>query len=447
MALNFGLLDTSIPERIGAMPANALAMRRQRIAQDEDRAMGREQAQMQNALARMQMQRGQRDIDADEALRTAAQGGGEWSDVIDRVRGVDPMRALDLEAKVGTVQSSRAAAKAAVTKQAWDKLERYRQHGLDAVRTPQQYGAWLQQQHTDPELAPVMSMLPPLEESLRTIPSDPAQFEKFRQQGMMGMEKWLQMNKPTDFERTAQMAGLSPEQTQAAARQRLVKETTHAPGTQVIMTQEREESKAVGKGFGEQFMDIQKSGLDAGGKIARFDRLGQLLDGVSTGKLTPTTTQIAALAQSVGLNIDDKLPAKQAAEALSNEIALQLRNPSGGAGMPGALSDKDREFLVGMTPGIAKTPEGNRLIIETAKKLAKREQEVAKIAREYRKKNGGLDEGFYDELAAYSEKNPLFQAAGTPAPKQAGPAVGAVQDGYRFKGGNPADPNSWQKVQ
>jgi hypothetical protein len=41
-------------------------------------------------------------------------------------------------------------------------------------------------------------------------------------------------------------------------------------------------------------------------------------------------------------------------------------------------------------------------------KMAKRDQEVAKIAREYRKKNGNLDEGFYDELAKFSEANPLF---------------------------------------
>jgi hypothetical protein len=32
-------------------------------------------------------------------------------------------------------------------------------------------------------------------------------------------------------------------------------------------------------------------------------------------------------------------------------------------------------------------------------------------------------------------------------PEGAGPAVGAVQQGYRFKGGNPADRNSWERVQ
>ena len=36
---------------------------------------------------------------------------------------------------------------------------------------------------------------------------------------------------------------------------------------------------------------------------------------------------------------------------------------------------------------------------------------------------------------------------GPTAPTPAAPAVGTVEDGYRFLGGNPADPNSWQAVQ
>jgi len=97
-------------------------------------------------------------------------------------------------------------------------------------------------------------------------------------------------------------------------------------------------------------------------------------------------------------------------------MALELRNPSGGAGMPGALSDKDREFLVSMTPGIAKTPGGNKLIIDTARKLAKRDQDVARLAREYRQRNGSMNEGFYAELQKYSDANPIFAAPTAPAP-------------------------------
>jgi hypothetical protein len=178
--------------------------------------------------------------------------------------------------------------------------------------------------------------------------------------------------------------------------------------TTVISNQEKEESKVVGKAFGEQYADIQKAGFNAQSGINRAQRLGQLLENVNTGKLTPAGTELAAFAESLGFKIDKNLGNKQAANALSNEIALQLRNPAGGAGMPGALSDKDREFLVSMVPGLATSPEGRKTIIETMVKIAKRDQQVAQMARDYRKKNGQLNEGFYDELAAFSAKNPLF---------------------------------------
>lgn len=187
------------------------------------------------------------------------------------------------------------------------------------------------------------------------------------------------------------------------------------PLVSVTTKQEGEESKAVGKYFGEQYAGIQKAGLGASSKINRVQRLNQLLDGVSTGKFTPFGVELASAAQSLGFNIDPKLGNKQAAEALSNEMALELRNPSGGAGMPGAMSDSDREFLKKIVPGIEKTPEGRKLISESIVGLAKRDQQVANMARAYRKKHGSIDEGFYDELQRYSEENPLFaEAEGNP---------------------------------
>lgn len=185
------------------------------------------------------------------------------------------------------------------------------------------------------------------------------------------------------------------------------------PGTQITndMRQETEEDKAIGKGMADQYLKIQQAGLDAPHQLAKYDRLANLLEGLKTNRLAPTFANIASIAEGFGIKLDPRLGAKQAAEALTNEIALTLRNPAGGAGMPGALSDADREYLRSMTPGLAKNPEANRLIIETATALAQRDREIAKLARDYRRKNKHLDEGFYDAIEDYANAHPLFAKA------------------------------------
>ena len=197
-----------------------------------------------------------------------------------------------------------------------------------------------------------------------------------------------------------------------------IKQAVHMP-TQItnapVFKQESAESATVGKGFGEQYLDIQKTGTQAPGKIAKYARLGQLIEGVNTGKLTPLGTDIAATAASLGFNVDKKLGNKQAAEALSNSIALELRSTSEGGGMPGAMSDADREYLKAMVPNIGKTPEANKLMIDAATKIAQRQQEVARLARDYRTRNGHIDEGFYNALQQYSDSHPLFGGSMAPA--------------------------------
>jgi hypothetical protein len=186
-----------------------------------------------------------------------------------------------------------------------------------------------------------------------------------------------------------------------------------APRVTVDTRQENEFSKAVGKHQGEDYSNLMKSDAMASTQLNKLNRLEAMLSSSGkTGKLTPATMELKAVADSLGFKVDPNLPFQQAAQALSNEIALTLRNPSGGAGMPGALSDKDREFLTNMVPNLAKTPEGNKMLIDTQKKLVQREKEVARLARDYRKKNGKFDEGFYDELAQFSAKNPLFDSGG-----------------------------------
>jgi hypothetical protein len=216
----------------------------------------------------------------------------------------------------------------------------------------------------------------------------------------------------TAMEKSLKAAGIDPASPQGRSllQSYAVKTATHAPAAtqNVTMMGEREEAKVVGKGMGEKFLEIQNAAMSARGKINNLSRLETLLSGYETGRLTPLGKDIASYAASVGINIDKNLGNKEAAEALSNEMALLMRNPSGGAGMPGAMSDADREFLRNMVPGLSKTTGGNRTMIETQRRLAKREVEVARLASEYRKKNGTLDPAFFDELQKWSDANPLF---------------------------------------
>lgn len=174
-----------------------------------------------------------------------------------------------------------------------------------------------------------------------------------------------------------------------------------------------EEQKAVGKFYGETFTNLQNDALKARSQNARLDALSGLLDKTYTGAGAQTFQQLKRAAKAAGFDVEGVGEA-DAAQAIANQMALELRSPAGGAGMPGALSDRDREFLVRSVPGLIQTPEGRRLMIDAYKKMNQRSIDVAKLARDYRRRRGMIDEGFFDELQAFAEKNPLFAGMDVP---------------------------------
>lgn len=201
--------------------------------------------------------------------------------------------------------------------------------------------------------------------------------------------------------------------------------STHQKPNQqtVIMKEENEESKTVGKFHGELYGKLQQSGLDAQSKLGQLARMKQMLVGYNTGKLTPTLKDLAAWGQSFGITLDSKLGEKEAVESLTNGLAMAARNPSGGAGMPGAMSDADRVFLQNTVPGLSKSKNGNVLIIETMRRLARRDIEVAQFAAKYRAAKGHIDTDFAIELQKWADANPLFadMAGGATAPSAPDP--------------------------
>lgn len=191
-------------------------------------------------------------------------------------------------------------------------------------------------------------------------------------------------------------------------------------------------SEKVGAEMGDLYAGLLKSDLGAPRNIAKYERLGTLLESASTGKYQGSIVDFKAAMKSVGFDlaafgIGDNIAPAQAARAMANHLALELRNPATGAGMPGALSDKDREFLVQSIPSLENDPNAIKLMVDYAKRLAKRDQDIAKMARAYKKRTGGFDEGFFDELSDWSSRNPLFnEQPRMPAP--------AVPQGFRVLG-------------
>jgi hypothetical protein len=190
-------------------------------------------------------------------------------------------------------------------------------------------------------------------------------------------------------------------------------------GTTISTAGETAYKQTVGKGFGEDYLTIQKGARDASSTIGKLDRLGTALSspGVYTGAGGELVADLKKTAAGLGIPIEG-VAETDVARAISNEITLQLRNPAGGAGMPGAMSEADRNFLAAIPPGLSNTPEGNRQKLDMLKKVQQRNIDVARLANQYAQENGQIDAGFYQSLTDWAETHPLFPEGDTPAELQ-----------------------------
>jgi hypothetical protein len=168
------------------------------------------------------------------------------------------------------------------------------------------------------------------------------------------------------------------------------------------------QSLEVSKNYGTIFNTLQNSAMQNPAKIAKLQQIGNLLGDFEGGKFSKSAMGLAQALNSAGIKIDPKLPNKEAAEAMASEIALELRTTADGAGMPGHMSDPDREYLKAMTPNMSQTPTGRKAIINARVKVMERQNQVAVMARQYRQKYGKLDDSFFGQLQDWSNRNPIF---------------------------------------
>ena len=156
----------------------------------------------------------------------------------------------------------------------------------------------------------------------------------------------------------------------------------------------------ISKNLGETQVKIQEGGRRAAAREVDINRLADLLDAVYTGPAAGVVDAAKKVASVFGIDLPANLGPGEAATALGNKLALELKG--GGADgnmMPGAMSNSDRDFLRTLVPGLENTPEGRRLMIDSLRGLAKRDQDLARHTREYAKAHGGkLDMDFEDYI-------------------------------------------------
>lgn len=187
--------------------------------------------------------------------------------------------------------------------------------------------------------------------------------------------------------------------------------TVYQSGSPAPGTQEGKWDQTMGEELAKRFLGTQDAVKSQRQQLNRLETLSSLLSNIETGKMGDLKLELKRGLQAVGLDLNalgltDNVGPQEAARALSNQLALELRNPAGGAGMPGAMSDKDREFLVSMIPGLSTTNEGRALLLDAQRRMLKRADAEAQLWRKYRREKGGrVDEGIYDALSDLAEQD------------------------------------------
>lgn len=145
-----------------------------------------------------------------------------------------------------------------------------------------------------------------------------------------------------------------------------------------------------------------------------LNRLANMFEGLYTGVGGDAVLFLQKLGSALGVeevagsDLTTSAGRKEAGEAIAKKMALTLRNPADGAGLPGQMSNQDRDYLRAMIPGLATTAEGRRLMIEAMRKVNDRKVLIAEKAKEYLMNNDYLDAKFKSEIIEFNKNNPIF---------------------------------------
>jgi len=150
-----------------------------------------------------------------------------------------------------------------------------------------------------------------------------------------------------------------------------------------------EADKVYGKGIGESVTKRFKMAEEGVNQNAQLDIVAEALDkGARTGTGEEFILKVRGLAETLGIDTGTLGP-QETIRRVSNEMALRLRNPDSGLGLPGNTSNKDLAFLKESVVGLDRSERGNRAIIASMKAVNKMKTDVGKYQDLLIQQNGG----------------------------------------------------------
>ncbi len=170
----------------------------------------------------------------------------------------------------------------------------------------------------------------------------------------------------------------------------------------------KSEAEKVGSVYGGQFEGYLNAGQAGREMTMKLDRYEQLLDQVDTGAFATPRKAISRVFNFLGVDPGEMgigdLGSAEAMDALRTQLATVFIGDT-----KGAVSDAEMRMFLDSVGGLATSKQGNKLIVETLRKIADRKKDVANLAERYRGRMGSI-QGFGEVLDEYNRQNPLFDS-------------------------------------
>ena len=151
---------------------------------------------------------------------------------------------------------------------------------------------------------------------------------------------------------------------------------------------EDSETAALGKGYADEFknlLSLQATAIDENDALNLMKELVKLPD-LETGQFGALRQTIEKVGIEMGLELDfQNASAADVLSSVSGKLVL-----AGLANFTGAISDKEREYLMDILPGLSLTKQGNEALINIKSALNNRTSALADSASNWRATYGKL---------------------------------------------------------